>query len=181
MLQKRLVLSVFVCSSLLGAWLLAWCYYSFFQYRTEIEQLLNELPLAEKDLPHDVKEIFVKGRLLENDYRWHDRLLYKCRGIQGMKKLEIKSHEITWHMLIPLTLNEQEQISLYAHLMPFEDGEGLNYGANHYFSKSVNELTIDEILTLVVIARSPSYYLPDERKAEIKEAVERWKINIALP
>jgi hypothetical protein len=159
----------------LFAGLLSWFYYSFFSARTNISQLLQEIPLDEKNLPPNVSDIFTKLDVLRIDKTENKRIFLRCKNIQGMKNMEMKAHEITWLFLVPIYLSESERLSVYAHLMPFAKGQGLSFGAKFYFSKNVNELTELEILKLLVISKSPAKYLSIKPNDELDNDVKKLK------
>jgi penicillin-binding protein 1A len=45
-------------------------------------------------------------------------------------------------------------------LIPFERGFGLANSAQYYFQKKISQLTVEEIVMLLGIARSPTRYSP---------------------
>ena len=116
----------------------AWCNYSFFSFQPNIDQISQQISEDERNLPDKIVVILKKLDVLTTDAAANRRLLQRCKSLQGMSKAEIKLHEITWAFLIPVTLDDSEELSIYVHLMPFSEGEGLSYGARKYFSKEID-------------------------------------------
>jgi len=49
---------------------------------------------------------------------------------------------------------------MYIHLIPFEHGIGLANSAQYYFQKKASQLTVEEIVMLLSIARLPIMHSP---------------------
>jgi transglycosylase-like protein len=67
---------------------------------------------------------------------------------------------LVWRALLPIHFDRKERLTLYAYYMPMEGGRGLAYGAREYFGKRAADLSADEQLGLVAIAKHPSMNSP---------------------
>ncbi len=75
--------------------------------------------------------------------------------------LERKMQEIFYALDLERQMDKSEIMELYLNVIHFSDQcDGIVSAANHYFSKTPNELTLAECASLAAIVNSPSYYNP---------------------
>ncbi len=74
---------------------------------------------------------------------------------------ERKLREIFYALDLESRLDKREILTLYLNVIHFSDGcDGVAAAAEHYFSKSVGELTVEECASIAAITNSPTYYNP---------------------
>ena len=72
-----------------------------------------------------------------------------------------KLQEILYALDLERQMDKSEIMEWYLKIIPFSDGcEGVSEAAEHYFSKTPQELTLAECATLAAITNRPSYYNP---------------------
>lgn len=72
-----------------------------------------------------------------------------------------KVQEILWARDLERKLDKTEILELYLNIVHFSDQcDGIAAAAEHYFSKSVGELTVEECAAIIAITNNPSYYNP---------------------
>lgn len=72
-----------------------------------------------------------------------------------------KLQEILYALDLERQMDKSEIMAWYLNIIPFSDGcEGVRAAAEHYFSKTPQELTLAECATLAAITNRPSYYNP---------------------
>ncbi len=72
-----------------------------------------------------------------------------------------KVQEILWARDLERKLDKTQILELYLNVVHFSDQcDGIAAAAEHYFSKTVGELTVEECATIVAITNNPSYYNP---------------------
>ena len=72
-----------------------------------------------------------------------------------------KVQEILWARDLERKLDKTEILELYLNVVHFSDQcDGIAAAAEHYFSKTVSELTTEECAAIVAITNNPSYYNP---------------------
>ena len=72
-----------------------------------------------------------------------------------------KVQEILWARDLERKLDKTEILELYLNVVHFSDQcDGIAAAAEHYFSKSVSDLTPSECATIISITNNPSYYNP---------------------
>lgn len=72
-----------------------------------------------------------------------------------------KVQEILWARDLERKLDKTQILELYLNVVHFSDQcDGIASAAEHYFSKSVSELTTEECAAIVAITNNPSYYNP---------------------
>lgn len=152
-----------------------WSYQSFFRYRGCIDELLEDIPNDEKDLPPKIAAIFIRSKIVEKTSDSYEAIFFQCRNQNGLKHTEFQVQKLVWMALIPLYLSYQDRLSLSVHLMSFRDGRGLSYGAKHYFSKNINNLTEQETIKLILIAQSPTFYSHGNDVDRLNQGVAEFK------
>ena len=72
-----------------------------------------------------------------------------------------KVQEILWARDLERKLDKTQILELYLNVVHFSDQcDGIAAAAEHYFSKTVDELTVEECAAIVAITNNPSYYNP---------------------
>lgn len=72
-----------------------------------------------------------------------------------------KVQEILWARDLERKLDKTQILELYLNVVHFSDQcDGIAAAAEHYFSKSVKDLTVEECASIVAITNNPSYYNP---------------------
>ena len=72
-----------------------------------------------------------------------------------------KVQEILWARDLERKLDKTQILELYLNVVHFSDQcDGIAAAAEHYFSKSVGELTAEECAAIIAITNNPSYYNP---------------------
>ena len=72
-----------------------------------------------------------------------------------------KVQEILWARDLERKLDKTQILELYLNIVHFSDQcDGIASAAEHYFSKSVSELTTQECAAIIAITNNPSYYNP---------------------
>jgi hypothetical protein len=78
-------------------------------------------------------------------------------------------HNALWTRLLIHDFDEEKLFLLFLHLIPFERGFGLANSAQYYFKKKISQLTVEEIVMLLGIARSPTRYSPFSHPFDAKK------------
>ena len=72
-----------------------------------------------------------------------------------------KIQEILWARDLERKLDKTQILELYLNVVHFSDQcDGIASAAEHYFSKTVAELSIEECAAIIAITNNPSYYNP---------------------
>lgn len=80
---------------------------------------------------------------------------------QNQVTLKRKFQEILYALDLERNLGKDEIMELYLNVISFSDGcTGIGEAAEHYYSKSPEELTAAECATIAAITNHPSYYNP---------------------
>lgn len=86
------------------------------------------------------------------------RFVYEL--IEYQKISEWHLHNFLWSRLLTYYFDEEQIFILYLHLIPFEHGFGLANSAQYYFQQKISQLTVEEVVMLLGIARSPKAFSP---------------------
>ena len=62
---------------------------------------------------------------------------------------------LAWIWLLRAHMNRSERLALFARYLPFDGGMGMAEGGRKYFGKELRDLTPDEVIGLLAVARSP--------------------------
>ena len=142
--------------------LLAFSFYAeshFYAYQDDVDALLTRLPAAEAEPSEVVRDVVPKVEGQGVASRVSSSLVGHLLYGDGRPDVWREAN-LLWATLLPLRLEERDMLALWSHLLPFEGGRGLAYGASTYFGKAPGELTADEMLGLVAIARAPKANSP---------------------
>jgi hypothetical protein len=71
-----------------------------------------------------------------------------------------------WTFFIEIHFTEVENFALWCSFAPYEHGVGLNESANFYYERDLDQLSFEELISLVVRVRAPSYYKQNPEKLE---------------
>ena len=72
-----------------------------------------------------------------------------------------KIQEILWARDLERKLDKTQILELYLNVVHFSDQcDGIAAAAEHYFSKTVSELSVEECAAIIAITNNPSYYNP---------------------
>ena len=72
-----------------------------------------------------------------------------------------KVQEILWARDLERKLDKTQILELYLNVVHFSDQcDGIAAAAEHYFSKTVPELSVEECAAIIAITNNPSYYNP---------------------
>lgn len=144
----------------------------FYAYQDDVDALLTSLPAAEAKPPRVVRDVVPKVEGRGVAARVSSSLV--ARLLYGDGRPEIwREANLLWSALLPLRLEDRDMLVLYGHFLPFEGGQGLAYGARAYFAKAPGELTPDEVLGLVAIARAPKANSPTAAPESYQAAVAK--------
>ncbi len=134
-----------------------------------LKSLYEGLSSEEKFIPNEIKDVVVLTSLDdgENLNGIPDSVLQYVSETASIK-FEEPSRLLIWklknylmRMALIEGLNDSEILALYCYFIPYEKGYGILNSAKYHYRKNLNELTLDEIIGLLVIARSPSGYSPE--------------------
>lgn len=73
---------------------------------------------------------------------------------------------ILWTFLMDIHFTEAENFARWCSFAPYEHGVGINESANFYYERDLDQLRIEELISLVVRGRDPSYYKQNPEKLE---------------
>lgn len=129
-----------------------------------VNYVYNSIPQKQKDFTSLYWEIFVCLEI-DNDSNNSmlsviSRRLLDVSSSEQLDNLEWHIRLLSWHKLLLWYFDQKDITTLYMYYMPFEDGYGIEHSAKFYFNKEYTNLSVDEIITLVAIARSPQRYSP---------------------
>jgi len=82
-------------------------------------------------------------------------------------------HNTLWTRLLIHHFGKEKVFILYLHLIPFEHGFGLANSAQYYYQKTISQLTVEEVVMLLGIARSPTIYSPFSHPENAQEIQDR--------
>ena len=177
MSKKKIFISVTIFfSTFILAIVLNFVYFSFWVYTGKIDAFIEQIPTEERNLPLRLIELWDKGDTFAGPFMVNFRRKIISEDLRE-KNLERLANEWVWNLMLPIYLSKSNEIAVKAKFAPFGDGNGLAFGAQKYFSKSINELTDDEIITLLAIESNPDLF-PDKDPTNFKKRFEKLKGQI---
>ena len=95
------------------------------------------------------------------------------RFVEYKKASEWHFYNVLWTILLIHHFDKEKLFILYLHLIRFERGFGLANSAQYYFKKKISQLTVEEVVMLLGIARSPTMYSPFSHPENAKKIQSR--------
>jgi len=93
--------------------------------------------------------------------------------VEYKKISEWHFHNALWTILLIHHFDKEKLFILYLHLIRFERGFGFANSAQYYFQKKISQLTVEEVVMLLGIARSPTMYSPFSHPENAKKIQSR--------
>lgn len=131
----------------------------------------------------DVKRIFgaILANLGENKLQGASTLtqqLIKNLLLSNEKSLERKINEIILATRFEKEYTKEEILTIYVNEISFEGTKnGINYAANRFFNKNINDVTLPEAALLAGLVKSPTKYNPFN---SLENANERKNVVLSL-
>ena len=146
---------------------LAYVFYeTFYQYQTDVDQILAEIPAEEKELPSNVLKVFKNTKEINNINHFVTTNL-RISATEKHKRIsngEWHLFGIVWLKLLPLRIGEKETSGYYLknvyfgnHKTSNGDVSGFRSAAKFYFHKELQDLSEEETLVLMIFAQSSEY------------------------
>ncbi len=155
-------------------------YRVYYAHLDEVARVLSSLPPEEANPPAEFSRV-VLALEPEGHVSWVARSFVAATFPERLPMLEWHVRNFIWASLLPRSHSEGEMLSLYAHFLPFRDGAGLSYAAQHRFSQAPHTLTTRQIVELLVISRAPRIYSRPENRERLDSQVESRLIQLGEP
>jgi len=128
--------------------------YEFHPYAGKIEAIYQGMDREDRQPPANVQNFVwaVDGSIVDSFAAMN--LLYEVR--EPMRMAVWHYHSAMWVLMLRLRFDRTKRLSFYCHYLPHENGIGFARAAQVYFGKQPDELSDDQLATLVAIGRSPS-------------------------
>jgi Transglycosylase len=128
--------------------------HEFRPYAGKIEAIYQAMDREDRQPPANVQSFIwtVEGNIVDGFAARN--LLYELR--RPMRMSAWHYHSAMWALMLRLHFDRTKRLSFYCHYLPHENGVGFASAAEVYFGKKPEELTEDQLATLVAIGRLPS-------------------------
>jgi hypothetical protein len=154
-------------------------YRTFWRFQPKVDGIIASLPESERNLPPVVRQVL--GRV-EHDQvdRWVARnLLWEVKGPIGGIRWHFNF--LLWEELIGIRLSRGDRLSLFAHYLSFENGQGLDAAAQYLFKARPSQLEVDQVFGLLAVNRRPRFFSPFRNPERYRIEVERLKRKYPRP
>lgn len=95
------------------------------------------------------------------------------RFVEYKKGSEWHFYNVLWTILLRHHFDKEKLFILYLHFIRFERGFGFANSAQYYFQKTISQLTLEEVVMLLAIARSPTRNSPFSHPENAKKVQGR--------
>jgi hypothetical protein len=152
--------------------------YHFVQANKESNNKLKELPTIYKNRNHELNAIILyfeglpKVRLFLTK-----RLISNYHKADAIKGLHYQCRMMLWTILLGISFNDDEVISLWCYYAPYVSGSGLKDAAEHEFGKNLDQLNTHELIAIVANTKSPLLYKqnPSLLQARVKKMIASYE------
>lgn len=95
---------------------------------------------------------------------------YYTESLKGEKEKIANWHLSTslWFLASYMHFNDKEIFYLWVMYAPYEKGRGLQNSSEYYYGKKINELSIEEQITILAIPKAPTLYKLDSEKLKTR-------------
>lgn len=165
---------------LLGIIFFALVVFSYLSYRYVdgrsdfIKSYYSELPAPEKRIPDLIKDVISKVEQKSAGAIPESVLHYTASQIE--QRYKQSGRATNWQFrnlfssyIIESVLNDDQILALYCHFLPYEEGIGLTEASKFYFNKNLSDVTVEEVIALLVIGRSPGSYSPTKNPDRFRD------------
>lgn len=136
----------------------------FKPYIPRIQKIIDEANPLYKNPPQALLKI---AELAEGNKRINTYVIQ-----QLLKKMERdKQRAWKWHLdyamwsfLFTRHFSDADRFALWCKFAPYENGKGLNESSNFYYGRDINQLTTEELISIVAIVKAPSFYKTNPEK-----------------
>jgi len=151
-------------------------YFEFARYQSRVVDLQFRLSPTERELPSNVKRVFAK--LTETEInRWVARnLLQSLTERTGNFRWHVRF--AMWESLVPVWYSREERVALFAHFLRSKDAQGLEMVSRSVFRKEPGELSVDEIIGLLVVLRAPARNSPTHAPTRYQQELNKMKARL---
>lgn len=82
-----------------------------------------------------------------------------------------------WMLLLPQHYDDQQLFAIWCALIPNGNGTGLNDAALALYGKNLDVLNLEQIATLMVLAKNSRYFIspPDDTEVRVRHVVHRFR------
>jgi hypothetical protein len=87
-------------------------------------------------------------------------------GRNKQRMLNWHCDSLLWMLLMDLHFTEAENFALWCYFTPYEHGVGLHESANFYYGRNLDQLSLEEMTTVVARGRYPLVYQKYPEKLE---------------
>jgi len=153
-------------------------YTRFFRYQAEVDTVYGRIPAEDRHVSAAVRRVLEKVEP-DSTRTWIvSRSLLAQIAPARVGRAEWNLRGVLWDWLLPRRFDPEQRLILFAHVLPFDGGSGLTYGAGKYFGKRASELDESEALQLLAIAFSPRHELathPDRFRQRLQTMTQRYR------
>lgn len=136
----------------------------FKPYIPRIQKIIDEANPLYKNPPQPLLRI---AGLAEGNKRINTYVVQRL-----LKKMEKdKQRAWKWHLnyamwsfLFTCHFSDADRFALWCKFAPYEKGEGLNESSNFYYGRDINQLTTEELISIVAIVKAPTFYKTNPEK-----------------
>lgn len=178
--MRKMVLSLSVAATAVLVGLVAYDLLAIQPYQQEIDGVIARVQ------PHGrpPSEITRKVAIAAHGGNWLQiksfavsTLMRKLGIAQGKGMLSWHVHSSLWMLLLPRHYDDQKLFAIWCALIPNGSGTGLNDAALALYGKNLDVLNLEQIATLMVLAKNSRYFIspPDDTEVRVRHVVHRFR------
>lgn len=178
-MRKKIRMIVVGIMGVMVGMLLAILIYNVFifqQYYPDIQSYIQSAHPLEKSPPQALMNaaLLVEGKNGIRNMISRKLLFQFGRNTQRMLTWHVEY--ALWSLLVGLYVPDNEEMTLWCSFLPYKHGMGINNSANFYYGRNIDQLRIEELMTLIVRSKAPFYFTqyPDELKKVTQKFLDRY-------
>ena len=148
----------------------------FKPYKQRIQKIIDEANPLYKNPPQALLKI---ANLSEGNKRINNYVVQRLLKIMKSNKQRAWEWHLDyamWSFLFICHFNDTDKFALWCELAPYENGEGLNESSNFYYGRDINQLTIEELISIVAMVKAPAFYKtnPEKLKKRVNDLLIKY-------
>lgn len=149
----------------------------FYQYKSNLDKIITQTHPLHRNPPETAYNLAVLSEGKERIKSYAAQILLCDLGLNRNEILAWPLDYASWTILIGLIYNEKEIFTLWCHIAPYEQGRGLNGSAIHRYNKDLNQLSLEELATIIALVKAPLHFSknPEELSKRAKDLTARYK------
>ena len=152
----------------------------FYQYKSNLDEIITQTHPLHRNPPETAYNLAVLSEGKERIKSYAAQILLCEFSLDKNEVLVWPLDYASWTILIGIIYNEKEIFTLWCHIAPYEEGRGLNRSAIYRYNKDLNQLSLEELATVIALVKAPIHFSKNSEKLNkrVNDLIIRYKYSL---